>query len=203
MFICFFGIKYYCQILKFFYVLIGEETAQDSRTKQWETDRYSSSRTSMETSQTHKWFHHSWCFPGKSKLFFNYLEWSSQSFGNRSIEWHLETHFLPLRPSPRPPTPRPPSTHHHLDPTPRTPPAPTTHSVPPPLDLHTWPPPPPLDPHLHHPSIPRPPSRTSPNHHPVAEFCIQFWTLFHGQDHLVLSNSKRWTIIIALWEVRL
>ena len=24
-----------------------------------------------------------------------------------------------------------------------------------------------------------------------AEFCVQFWALFHGQDHLVLSNFIR------------
>ena len=27
------------------------------------------------------------------------------------------------------------------------------------------------------------------SHNPLAEFCVQFWSLFHGQDHLVLSNS--------------
>ena len=26
---------------------------------------------------------------------------------------------------------------------------------------------------------------------PVAEFCVRFWSLFHSQDHLVLSNSIR------------
>ena len=31
-------------------------------------------------------------------------------------------------------------------------------------------------------------------HHPVAEFYVQFWSLFHEQDHLFLSNGtiKQW-----------
>ena len=32
--------------------------------------------------------------------------------------------------------------------------------------------------------------------HPLAEFCVQFWSLYLEQDLLVLSNSIRYTIII-------
>ena len=30
---------------------------------------------------------------------------------------------------------------------------------------------------------------TPPPHQPLAQFCVQFWLLFHGQGHLVLLNS--------------
>ena len=30
--------------------------------------------------------------------------------------------------------------------------------------------------------------------HPLAEVCVQFWSLFRGHNHLVLSNSIRSTI---------
>ena len=84
-------------------------------------------------------------------------EWSSQSFGNRSIKWHLETPTLdpkchhPLDPYPWTP---PPLDHHHLgllDPhhplAPRPPPpleslSPRTPLDPHPLDLHHIRPPP-------------------------------------------------------------
>ena len=51
----------------------------------------------------------------------------------------------------------------------------------------------------HTPHIPRPPITPTftlcPNH-PLAEFCIQFWLLFHGHDHLVISNSIQSIITI-------
>ena len=37
------------------------------------------------------------------------------------------------------------------------------------------------------PTTPYPPDP----HHPLAEFCVQFWSLFHGQDHLVLSLTDK------------
>ena len=43
---------------------------------------------------------------------------------------------------------------------------------------------------------PTPPTPIQPHTplHPLAEFCVQFWSLFHGYDRLVLSNSIRQTI---------
>ena len=31
--------------------------------------------------------------------------------------------------------------------------------------------------------------QTPPSTHPLAEFCVQFWSLSHEQNHLVLSNA--------------
>ena len=31
-------------------------------------------------------------------------------------------------------------------------------------------------------------------HHPLTEICVQFWSLFHEQNRLLLSNSIRYTI---------
>ena len=42
------------------------------------------------------------------------------------------------------------------------------------------------------PPPPVPPYQPTPSsHHPLAEFCVQFWSLFHEQDHLVLSNDRQ------------
>ena len=83
--------------------------------------------------------------PSKSKYFsfMQFLEkkmtkWSSQSFGNRSIEWNLETPPITPRPPPLDPyTPPLPGPHHHPNLCPYTPdPAP-------PDPHHPLPPPPP------------------------------------------------------------
>ena len=66
-------------------------------------------------------------------------------------------------------------------------------STPPPLS-HPLPPPTPRPP-SHRPNQPLgslPPLFTPP-HHPLAEFCVHFWSLFYGHNHLVLSNSIRHT----------
>ena len=60
---------------------------------------------------------------------------------------------------------------------------------------------------LHHPILTQPPRghpllpapHTYPSshplgpHHPLVQFCVQFWSLLNGQGHLVLSNSVRLT----------
>ena len=89
-------------------------------------------------------------------------------------------HPLPLHPGPLYTYP-PPDPHmldlHHLYPPWTPPPLPT---LPP---THPWTPPPTNHLDSHHPPTHPPPGP----HHPLAEFCVQFWSLFHGQDHLVLS----------------
>ena len=88
------------------------------------------------------------------------------------------TPLPPWSPLPHQLTPcTPPTWSHHPTPWPNHP-YHLTPTIPYPL---TPPPPTPL---THLPLWPPPPWQ---------EFCVQFWSLFHGQDHLVLSNSIRKT----------
>ena len=79
-------------------------------------------------------------------------------------------------------------------PSPGSPPHPTPHTPgpPPPHTPTPWTPTTPTPSTCRSPTTP-PPSTPHPldPHHPLAEFCVHFWSLFHGQDHLVLSNSIR------------
>ena len=54
----------------------------------------------------------------------------------------------------------------------------------------------PHPPHNLDPPTPCNPIPTHPldPHLPLAKFCVQFWSLFHEQDHLVSLNSIRETI---------
>ena len=57
------------------------------------------------------------------------------------------------------------------------------------------------------PPIPPKTSTTSrlppPPRSPGRVFCVQFWSLLHGQDHLILSNSIRSTMIKTLYFFRM
>ena len=112
---------------------------------------------------------------GGTYLGWGYLPWLG---GTYSWTPHHTTPRPPGPPTPPPPDPNGPTTHHPYHPL----------DPPPPLLDHK--PHHPLDPHPHHPldspipGPPTPPPDPPPHdpHHFLAEFCVQFWSLFHGQD---------------------
>ena len=135
-------------------------------------------------------------------------KWSSQCLGNRSIEWHPNSNSQCCKTAPHTPQSHIPYTPTLLwpqilyTPRPSTPPSPLnlldTYTPRSPIHLR------PLCPQTLHPYIPKIPTLPGtpwitnhlvpPTHLPTSihpEFFVQFQSLFHGQDHLALSNPIR------------